>query len=163
MIISRLAEAFDIAEHEQPNEGISALFRKSFGAGPPDFPLHFAATLRETGQVAGYVHYTQHRPGLFLCGGLCVDAGVYRRLSAGERDAMREQGSLSRWLSRESIAMLPAKQAVFAYTGNVMSRRDAFALEFEKTFHPHLIVQWHGAQPAQRAQLVQAIAHIGPF
>jgi hypothetical protein len=153
----------DVVEFTHLNEGIVALFRKSFRAEPPDYPIHIAAVARDTGDVVGYIHYTTHAPGVFRLGGLCVDTRIYRRLSDGDRRFLKAQGSLSRWLLNESIRKLPAKRAIFAYTGNVMSLRDGFESGFEKTAHPHLIVQWHAAEPRLRPELIRGVADFGPF
>jgi hypothetical protein len=160
--LSRTATSLRIEELPVPDPGAESLFRASFGAPPPDFPLHYVAR-NAMGRVLGYIHYTQQEPGLYLCGGLCVDARSYREMSASQRDALREAGSLSRWLLRESIAALPSKQAVFAYTGNVVSLRDGLASGFQETGHRYLIVQWHAAPTAERVAIVERIAKLGPF
>jgi hypothetical protein len=140
-----------------------ALFMRSFGSPPPDYPQHFVARHRATGVPAGYVHYTRHSDGVYLCGGLCVDKGIYRKLTADERRVAKGHGSLSRWLLNESIALLTGKAAVFAYTGNLLSVRDGLASGFVSTRHPRLIVQWHAAPREEQPRLVAAIAAIGPF
>jgi hypothetical protein len=158
-----LTSPFTFAEQPQLDIGAKALFVSAFGAPPPDFPIHFVARYRRTGAAAAYVHYTEHLPGVYLCGGLCVDTPIYRQMSSVERNAVKERGSLSRWLLNESIKRLRRKSAVFAYTGNVMSQRDGLASGFIRTDHPHLIVQWHGAAPAIRPDLTARIAGLGPF
>ena len=140
-----------------------ALFMRSFRGPPPDYPQHFLARHRTTGVPAGYVHYTRHSDGVYLCGGLCVDGRIYRKLTADERAMTRAHGSLSRWLLNESIALLSRKAAVFAYTGNLLSIRDCLAIGFVATRHRHLIVQWHAAPREAQVQLVAAIASLGPF
>lgn len=157
------AEPFEFEELPNPTPEVSALFFDSFRAPPPDFPAHFIAKHRATDVVAAYVHYTAHLPGVYLCGGLCVDAGLYRSLSSGERKMVKGRGSLSRWLLNESIATLRDKIAVFAYTGNTMSRRDGLASGFTATTFPNLIVQWHTDDADQRRTLVQDVARLGPF
>ncbi len=154
---------FTVEEIVEPDAEVDALFMSSFRAAAPRFPLHFIVRWNRDRSVAGYVHYTAHEPGVYLCGGLCVDVRPYRRMSAEDRATMRVEGSLSRWMSRESIARLPDKQAVFAYTGNPMSIRDALALDFQRTSHPHLMVQWHAAPVAARVGIVDRVASIGPF
>lgn len=148
---------------EKPDSATSALFFRSFGSPPPNIPLHFVARTRNTGHPVGYVHYTQHAPGVYLCGGLCVDPRSYRALSPLQRACLRRIGSLSRWLLNESIKRLDAKRAVFAYTGNEMSRRDGFASRFEPTDDTYLIVQWHEEPLERRPALVRDIAGLGAF
>ena len=156
-------QAFEVRELEHPAPA-APLFRRSFGAEPPSIPRHFVAVPRfDADQVSAYVHFRECEPGVYLCGGLCVDTRVYRRMSAQTRTQLKSAGSLSRWLSDTSIGMLGRKRAVFAYTGNVRSRRDAFALGFELTGHPHLLVQWHDEPQAKRGELLSDVARLGPF
>lgn len=161
----RPARAFPFALQRpaEPDAGIAALFRRAFGADPPREPWHFAAHPLQGGPAAAYVHYIEYRPGVFLCGGLCVDARAYRRLATRERRRIARDGSLSRWLLARSIEALPAKQAVFAYTGSAQSRRDVLALGFEAVAAPHLYVQWHACPEDMRAARAAEIAALGPF
>jgi hypothetical protein len=159
----RVSVPLRVAAMERPDKQVEALFRASFGTGPPDFPMHYVARWHRDGSVRAYLHYTVHEPGVYLCGGLCVDARLYRQLPVAERATLREAGSLSRWLLRESIAALPGKRAVFAYTGNAASLRDGLALGFTPTPHRHLIVQWHGATRGERAAIESRVAALGPF
>lgn len=154
---------FDLEQLSHVDSQVNVLFQASFGSAPPDFPLHFVARWGADGSVRGYVHYTRHEPGVYLCGGLCVDARPYREMSKEDRALLKDAGSLSRWLLRHSIERLPDKKAVFAYTGNTMSIRDGLASGFVDTGHRHLIVQWHGAVPPERPALLERIAALGPF
>lgn len=163
-VLGRLrGEPFRLDRPERLDAGAAGVFVRAFGGAPPDFPHHFVARHRVSGRTAAYVHYTSFQSGIYLCGGLCVDSRVYRLLSERERRLMAGQGSLARWISDRSIAALEDKLAVFAYTGDVRSQRDAAALGFEPARPPHLFVQWHAATAEQRQQLVEAVAAAGPF
>lgn len=172
MILARLAEVFGRPRGQVPyaveelaakDSRVDRLFRRSFGAPPPEEPRHFGAVHRATRELGGYIHFREERPGVFLLGGLCVDASLYRRLAPAERQAIARAGSLSRWLLGNAIAALGSKRAVFAYTGHAGSRRDCLALGFEPACGPYLLVQWHDAPPAERRTLADAIAARGPF
>ena len=140
------------------------MFRRSFGGSPPDVPRHFVAIPDSNrGLVAGYIHFRFFEPGVYLCGGLCVDSRIYRHLAAAERDSLAREGSLARWLSRESIAALGPKKAVFAFTGDTRSRRDAMALGFHATTYSFLLAQWHDISPAERLAVERRVAANGPF
>jgi hypothetical protein len=155
---------FVVERVDDPDARIDALFAKCFGAAAPREPLHFTAVRAGSPRrVAGYVHFLPYKPGIFLCGGLCVDSAIYRTLTPPERERVAQRGSLSRWLSEQSIALLESKQAVFAYTGDARSRRDAAALGFEPARAPHLFVQWHQAPAADRGGMVEDVARLGPF
>jgi hypothetical protein len=153
---------FVLAAPAAPDAAIDALFRRSFGSAAPREPLHFVARAAD-GTVAAYVHYIGFKPGVYLCGGLCVAPRAYRALSPGARRQVAQAGSLSRWLLARSIAALEAKRAVFAFTGDARSRRDVLALGFEPAAGPYLVVQWHAAPREDRAGLVAVVATLGPF
>jgi hypothetical protein len=156
---------FEVCETPAPDERVHALFRKSFNAPAPDYPRHFVALYKRAGveRVAGYIHYLGFDSGVFLCGGLCVDTRIYRLLSSGERKAVAAVGSLSRWLIADSIAALGRKRAVFAFTGDRRSRKDAFAVGFIPTPMHSVLVQWHDAAESERAALIARVAAQGPF
>jgi hypothetical protein len=154
---------FTLRPLAEPDEAVAALFRRAFGGEPPREPFHFAAYRNAGGELAGYVHYIEYRPGVFLCGGLCVDASVYRRLSAVDRARASKAGSLSRWLLARSIEALPRKQAVFAFTGSAQSRRDVLALGFEVAVAPHLFAQWHACGLEARPGHLAEVVAVGPF
>lgn len=156
---------FTLAELPRPDEEVERLFRRLFRAPAPDYPRHFVAYHSEGAErrLAAYVHYTAAEPGVFLIGGLGVDASVYRRLSPGQKDALAGRGSLSRWLLERSITALEGKRAVFAYTGDTRSRRDIEALGFARAAGAFLWVQWHAEPQAARASLVARIDALGPF
>jgi hypothetical protein len=153
---------FSLACPAEPDAAMDALFRRSFGSPAPREPHHFAAR-HSGGGTWAYVHYIEAEAGVYLCGGLCVDARVYRRLTTRQRARIARMGSLSRWISDRSIAMLPRKRAVFAYTGDARSQRDAAALGFVAAREPHLLVQWHGEPPQGRAALVDRVVALGRF
>ena len=155
---------FSVRELKAADAGSVALFQRAFGSAPPAVPRHFVAVLDSSESlVAGYLHFTVFEPDVYLCGGLCVDARLYRRLSARQRSRVASEGSLARWLSREAIAALGRKKAVFAYTGDDRSRRDALALGFVPIDSPFLLVQWHDLPETSRAGLVKRVAAQGPF
>lgn len=154
------ANELEVLRASTLDEGTVALFAKSFTSAPPSSGLHFVARLTRPSKVLGYVHYTNQAAGVFLCGGLCVDTSAYRVLRPKARTFLRQAGSLSRWLLSESIHQLPEKNAVFAYTGNTVSRRDCLAIGFRETEFPYLLVQWH-SPPSDK--LLRQIASLGPF
>ncbi len=154
---------FELRELAQPDMPTARLFARAFGGAPPDVPRHFVAVHGTHSAPAAYVHYTVFEDGVFLCGGLCVDARVYRRIDDAARAALGRAGSLSRWLLDASVRALGPKRAVFAYTGDTRSRRDVLALGYVPAAGRHLVVQWHGEPAAGRARLVQRVAALGPF
>jgi hypothetical protein len=161
---------FSLEEIERPDSATIELFKRAFNSPPPPEPRHFVAILQRKGKpesarrIGGYVHFIRFDDGVFLCGGLCVDSRLYRTLSRGERAAIAQQGSLSRWLLSKSIAALGHTRAVFAYTGDKRSRADGLASGFILAEAPFLLVQWHdGLLEGGRAALVSRVAAHGPF
>jgi hypothetical protein len=158
-----IALPFVARELPEATPATISLFRAKFGTDPPDCPRHFVALDTENQAVCGYIHFRYFEPQVYLCGGLCVDERIYRRLSENVRASIRSVGSLSRWLSDTAIGMLGPKRAILAYTGNFSSRRDALALGFEETAYPFVLVQWHSEPPSDRPALLARVAGNGPF
>jgi hypothetical protein len=156
---------FSVREVDSPDGEAAALFQRAFRARPPNVPRHFVAMFAgpDAERVAGYVHYMSFDDGVYLIGGLCVDARVYRKLDGAQRARVAGAGSLSRCLLEHSIAALGSKRAVFAYTGDTRSRRDAFALGFVPTGSRFLLVQWHDARVESRDELIRRVGLQGPF
>ena len=148
-----------------PDVSTVALFRRRFGSIPPDFPRHFVARRADgaDARACAYVHFTAVDPGMYLCGGLCVDTAVYRELSADQRSVLATHGSLSRWLLSASIAALGKKGSVFAYTGDVRSARDILALGFQRASGRFLFVRWFEEAVESRAERIRQATALGPF
>lgn len=142
---------------------VERLFRKSFHSAPPDYPRHFVAVTRDGAHVGGYIHYTTFEPGVFLLGGLCIDSAIYRVIDRGDRAAIAEHGSLSRWLIARAAELLGPRRAIFAHTGSIASRRDGDALGFVEAVPPHLIVWWHDEPLEARARTVEQVRCLGAF
>jgi hypothetical protein len=156
---------FTCREMAEPVSQAKALFARSFRGAPPSGGRHFVSWFQADGEeqrVAGYIHFYPWSPGVFLCGGLCVDSTIYRQLSKEQREIVRRAGSLARWLVDTSISMLGPKRAVFGYTGNAHSRRDGFVLGCVPA-GKYLIVQWHEESEAGRQALIDRVSEIGPF
>jgi hypothetical protein len=155
---------FSVAELERPDAGVERLFRKLFKAPPPDFPRHFVVNCAtaEGPRLAAYMHFTRHEPGVYLLGGLGIDVSVYRAIGAAARAEVARHDSLSRWFLREAITALGPKRAVFAYTGDTRSRRDAVAIGMVPVGR-YLFVQWHDEPEAARNALVLRVAALGAF
>ena len=152
-------------EFAKPDAPVTALFMRSFKAPPPDHPRHFVALhVAPVGrEVCAYVHLTPLEHDVFLLGGLCVDPSIYRRMTPGERHEVAGHGSMSRWLLAQSIELAGSKRAVFAYTGNALTRRDCLALGFLAAAGPYLLVQWHDQPASERDALIRRVERLGPF
>jgi hypothetical protein len=92
----------------------AGLFRRKFGDPLPDFPAHYLATLRDTGvpEIVGYVHMTRHDE-VRLCGGLCVDHAVYRRMGpaaiASHNSSPRTWATSASWRRTSMPSGMPSR------------------------------------------------------
>ncbi len=155
--------SFETKETHLASPAATTLFARSFTLAIPNFPRHFELCATD-GQVVGYVHFTRAEKGVYLCGGLCIDARLYRRYRLQERASFQGEGTWSRQLLRRSIDLLGQKRAVFAYSDHRVSVRDIVALGFIHTPHRFLYAQWHSAsRPAERAELVDLAHAVGAF
>lgn len=158
--------ASEVAEARGPE---AALFRRRFGHEIPDYPRHFtllykaSGSASDEGQCVAYVHQTPHED-MHLCGGLCVDEPMYRKLPRPLFDQVRDEGGFGTVLMRESIIALGSGVAVFAHVGEPRSRQAVLRAGFVDTGRPHLMVVWRKEVSAmERQQRVGRIESLGPF
>jgi hypothetical protein len=144
----------------------AGLFRRKFGDPLPDFPAHYLATLRDTGvpEIVGYVHMTRHDE-VRLCGGLCVDHAVYRRMGPAALAIVRAAGGIARLMVAVSTADRGDAAASFGYMGNRQSQLIAEDVGYERVVAPYLHAFWH-AEPmpaGARAAIVEKVRKLGAF
>jgi hypothetical protein len=146
---------------------VGDLFRRKFGAAPPDVAHHLVALYRddERGlQIAGYSHM---RPfgDIYLSGGSCSDGNVIRRMPQPERDALYGAGGTWFLILEYAFERYADRcDAFFGHCGDARALQVALAAGFELTEHQHLIVHWHKPlhEVVRRALVAKAHA-IGPF
>jgi hypothetical protein len=168
LITAEMERALAIVSVERVTdpEAATALFRRKFGHPLPDFPVHYIATYRETGaaEAVGYVHMSAHED-VRLCGGLCVDGTVYRRMSPAAVTIVRLAGGLARMMVAVSTADRGDALASFGYMGNRQSQLIAEDVGYERALAPHIFAFWHEdpMAPEVRAALVEKVRKLGPF
>jgi hypothetical protein len=147
---------------EIPDAGIAAeLFRRKFGQDIPDFPKHFVAMIGD--ECAGYVHYTPWQ-GDYLCGGLCIDDRVYRRLAAEQRAWIRERGGIAEIMMRAAHAQLSDATAIWGYIGDKQAEAVDRRVGFVPVAEPYLFAIWKKPlNDAEKATRVAQALALGPF
>ena len=145
------------------------LFRRRFGHEIPEYPRHFVLVYSaEPGaesppEVVAYVHQTAQGE-VYLCGGMCVDEGAYRRMPRRLFEAVRDEGGLATIVTRDSVAMLGDCPAVFGHVGEPRARAADLRTGFVDTDRENLMVIWRRplTEPEMR-RLVDEVAALGPF
>jgi hypothetical protein len=141
------------------------LFRYCFGSPPPAFPRHYVArygaSQREV--TVGYVHYSPFED-TYLCGGMCMDSRVYRRMPRAHREALKAAGGIAEQLLRHTFADLAQATAIFGYVGDPRAERVDLRVGFRHTGVRHLIAHWPRPLPdTEKQTLIQKVAALGPF
>ena len=148
-----------------------ALFQKKFGHPIPDYPIHYVAfyqPLNGERKAVAYVHYLAHE-NTFLCGGMCVDTGVYREMRRDSIDRLElvgEAGGLAEHLLRTTFEMLGPCAAIFGSVGDATARVVDLRAGFVDTGETHVMVVWRDARDASDAEktaLIKKIAALGTF
>jgi hypothetical protein len=144
----------------------AAIFRKKFGHPLPDFPDHYVATYRGGGaaEIVGYVHMTA-LDAMRLCGGLCVDDTVYRRMDAAALTLVRVAGGIGKMMVAAATADRGEALASFGYMGNRQSQLIAEDVGYELAIAPHVYAFWHEdpMPPEARERLLARVRELGPF
>jgi hypothetical protein len=160
----RRALALVRVERVEDPSAAASLFRRKFGHPLPDFPAHYLATLDDGGtrEIVGYVHMTRHED-VRLCGGLCVDQTVYRRLGPAALAIVRSAGGIARLMVALCTADRGDALASFGYMGNRQSQLIAGKVGYERVLAPYLYAFWHAGAAGERAALVEKVAKLGAF
>ncbi|MGH6740652.1 MAG: hypothetical protein ACREDY_16775 [Bradyrhizobium sp.] len=160
-----LAGWFKVVEIDDAEAYAGALFRRCFRGAPPDSPRHYVARAEAAGQerTIGYIHY-RRLDDIYLCGGMCIDDRMLRRLSPDRRARLKAAGGVAEQMLRYTFADLADAKAIFGYVGDKRAERVDLRAGFQHTGVKHLIVFWprHVCEVEQRA-LVERVATLGPF
>jgi hypothetical protein len=160
-----LAGWFRVVEVDDAEAYAGGLFRRCFRTAPPDSPRHYVARVDVGGKerTIGYVHYSCLDE-LCLCGGMCIDDRVFRRLPSERRSRLKAAGGIAEQMLRYTFADLGDAKAIFGYVGDKRAERVDLRAGFQHTEYKHLIVYWPNRVPEieQRA-LIERVAKLGPF
>lgn len=144
------------------------LFQRKFKHPVPDYPRHFVAFYQPAEgnrSTIGYVHYLPFED-VYLCGGMCVDTAMYRKLPKAHMDGIRRAGSLAEYLLRETFEMVGPCAAIFGSVGDATARVVDLRAGFIDTGEPHVMVVWRdarGAGEAEKRALVRKVVALGGF
>ena len=143
------------------------VFRRKFGAEPPDVPHHIVSFFRaDDGALwpASYVHFRPFGE-LLLVGGAATDGSVFARMSEAQRQQVRDSGGLYLRALRWAFARY-AEQclAYFGYCGDARAWDVDMQAGFVPTAHDRLIAHWHRPLTEDARHALTATAHaLGPF
>ena len=156
-----------------------ALFRESFNA---DFPVphdnalpvptpprnwrQYVATYRWPDgreETVGFCNWILWRR-VYLGGGMCVQKTFYRRMPREQFAELQRRGGIAQMLLETAFRELEDCVGWFGYCGDKKALAVDLRAGFQLTRHPLVVVKWRGDLPAaQREELVDAVAAIGPF
>jgi len=114
-------------------------------------------------ETVGFCNWIRHGDA-YLAGGLCVDERFYRRLPRADFAECRRRGGVAQIMLEVSRRALTDAKALFGYVGDSRSMAVSLRCGYQRTEHPHLIVNWvqdPGAE--EKAHLIRTVAAIGPF
>ncbi|HLX29618.1 MAG TPA: hypothetical protein VKV24_14140 [Casimicrobiaceae bacterium] len=165
VIPASLAGWFRIVEIDEVEAYAGALFRRAFRCDPPLEPRHFVArvAIGNAERTIGYVHYAKFDD-IYLCGGMCMDERMFRRLPAERRTALKAAGGVAEQMLRHTFDELSHAKAVFGYVGDRRAERVDLRAGFRHTGRKHLIVFWPGRlSRSEREAITDRVAALGPF
>ena len=167
MIATMLDRFIRLEETQHVPEPARALFLRKYKNEIPDFPHHVVANYRaaDSAEVpVCYIHFTDCGD-ILLGGGACVDDRVLRKMSAGERDELRDVGGIYQFALTWSVNHFSQQfAAVFGYCGDKLAERVDRAAGFESTAYDRLLVYWtREVGAARRKQMVEKAQAFTPF
>ena len=163
------SSSLQVIEVDSAEYLVGNLFKRRFNTETfPQEPFHFVAFAKsKDGSLStlGYVHYYIDGEDA-LCGGLVIDNRNYRKLSASDRGAIRDQGGVAQLLLTHSFAKLPNNLVgIWGYVGDKQSKKVCLRSGFETTYHKPILVVWRASSltDEQKTLHVKRIESIGAF
>lgn len=142
------------------------LFRRVFGADPPDYPRHFVCLYRaDDGAIrtAGYVHFSSFES-MHLVGGLVVEKSLYRMVPSAHLAELGPNRSIGEYLMAEGVARLAGSAAVFAIIGDARSVEVNRNVGYVPTHLPNLYAFWKRELPEEvKRAAAERVMRIAPF
>lgn len=114
-------------------------------------------------ETVGFCNWIRHGE-VYLEGGMCVEAGFYRRLSRPHWEQCKRDGGVAQLIMERAARQLTDCVAWFGYCGDKKAMAVDLRLGYVATKYPYLIVKWFRtlSKPDEEA-LIDEIAKIGPF
>lgn len=158
LVVTELADGAPFAE---------PIFRRKYAAPAPSHGHHLLAWYRGAGGAwmpASYLNYLPYREAM-LIGGACTDGQVLRSMTQEQQGLVERSGGLMLQLVRYGETRFEAMSiGTFGYCGDSRSWSVLSRCGYIRLDHPHLIVRWNREpRGAARAQLLDAVAALGPF
>jgi hypothetical protein len=146
---------------------IAALYRRTWGAEPPDFEFHAVAWHRRPDaslQPISYLHLWL-RDDTCLLGGACTDGAAIAAMPADQRERLRAAGGAMLQVTRFAIGLYGDRcEGFFGHCGDNRSWAVLARAGFEPTAFPNRIAHWHRPLPeARKRELVQRVLGFGTF
>ena len=156
-----------ITEVDASSRIMTDLFRRKFGGDPPGVSHHLVALYERAPSelhLLGYAHFLPFGD-IMLVGGVCTNGSVFSLMNQEQRDEVTAAGGVYFNVLKYGFARFADRcEAYFGYCGDARAEVVNLQAGFQKTQHPHLLVNFHKALPPvmERALIAKAQA-IGPF
>lgn len=114
-------------------------------------------------EVVGFCNWIRYSD-VYLEGGMCVLPTFYRRLPREQYRECSRRGGLAQMMMLAASQNLNDCKAWFGFCGDAKALAVDLRFGYELTRHNMLIVKWFAPlSEAEKADLVESIAAIGPF
>lgn len=166
IVTSSIDDIIRVEEVADAEFFVGDLFRRRFGADPPNYPRSFVAFYRPrrwTLEVVGFVHYLAFEDS-YLCGGLVIDERRYRQMPSEHRRVIKAAGGIAEKMLRLTFARLRDSPAIWGYVGDALAEKVDLRVGFRHTEDRHIMVCWNKElSPEEKAQRLARVAALGPF
>ncbi|MEP6996058.1 MAG: hypothetical protein ABI900_00340 [Betaproteobacteria bacterium] len=180
MRMSTFSESFEVVRFANAGFFASHLFWDSFrapfpvprdGCGlpiptPPEAWRQYVAFYKwaeNSFEPVGFCNWIRYGD-VYLEGGMCVHATIYRRMSRDQWAECRSRGGIAQLMMEAAARELNDCDAWFGFCGD----RKAWIVDarfgYVSTDKKYLIVKWfRELSPARQQELIEQVAKIGPF
>jgi hypothetical protein len=160
-----MKQHFQILEVDDAEFLAGELFRRVFGADPPNYPRHFVCLHRADDgalRTAGYVHFSAFES-MHLVGGLVSDKSIYASMPPAHR-AELPHGSIAEYLMAGGIERLVGSNGVFAIIGDARSVELNRNVGYVPTHLTNLYAYWKRDFPDEiKRAAAERVMKIAPF
>lgn len=157
---------YDVREVTDAEQKAGDLFFNAFRCKIPTDPHHFVLEVKthEGIETCGYVHYQKYKYRQFLCGGLVINAKIFKKLSPELRMLVKSNGGFAEILLKSSFNKLKPWDIIWGYVGDKLAEKVDLRVGFKHTHRKYIMAVWgKNYSEVDKYALVEEIHKIGPF
>ena len=157
---------WEVKEISDAKKIAGELFFNAFRCNIPDEPYHFVLLFNTQNgiETGGYVHFQRYKEREYLCGGLVVNANLFRRLLPEQRTVIKSMGGFAEILLKESFSKIKKWDVIWGYVGDKLAEKVDLRVGFRHTQREYIMAVWGKEfSELEKYDLIEQVYKVGPF